>query len=61
MSFAGQPPQFLSEPDDEDRLFIMSQPQIYLVAKRGSPDEAYVIDVYAYGDEFGRLERAGGE
>ena len=60
LSFGGGPPDFLSEPDDGDRLFMMSNRQIYIVAKRESPGADHEIVVWAYGDEFGKLERVEG-
>lgn len=57
LAFGPNPPDYLSEPDDEDRLYVMSNRQLYMTAKRDAPGDDYEIVFYAYGDEFGRLER----
>jgi outer membrane protein assembly factor BamB len=55
MAFGPQPPDFLAEPDEQDRMFVMSNRQIYITVK---PDgDGHEIVLWAYGDEFGRLER----
>lgn len=51
-------PEFIAEPDDEGRMFVMSNPKIYLSITRPESGGDYEIVLYAYGDEIGRLERA---
>jgi hypothetical protein len=51
-------PEFIAEPDDEGRMFVMSNQKIYLSITRPESGGDYEIVLYAYGDEIGRLERA---
>jgi outer membrane protein assembly factor BamB len=58
LAFGPQPPGFLSEPDEEHRLFLMAQPQIYIAATPRAGGDGHDIVLWAYGNEFGRIERA---
>ena len=60
-SLAGQPPDFLTEPDEEDRMYVMSNRQLYMTVKHNDAGDGYDIVLFAYGDEFGRIERVEGE
>ncbi|MCH7572198.1 MAG: hypothetical protein IH891_04720, partial [Planctomycetes bacterium] len=57
LSFAGQPPSYLTEPDDEGRLYDMTNSNIYIQIDRDDSGAITLIRVFAYGDEFGTLER----
>jgi outer membrane protein assembly factor BamB len=60
LTFGPDPPDFLAEPDDEGRMFVMSNRQIHITVKQDDAGGDPEIILYAYGDEFGRLERADG-
>ena len=60
-SFAGQPPSYLTEPDEEGRLYDMTNRKIYIQIDRDDSGTITLIRVFAYGDEFGQLERVAEE
>ena len=60
-SFGGQSPSYLTEPDDEGRLYDMTNSKIYIQIDRDDSSAITLIRVFAYGDEIGTLERVAEE
>lgn len=60
-SFGGQPPSYLTEPDEEGRLYDMTNSKIYIQIDRDDSGAITLMRVFAYGDEFGKLERVAEE
>lgn len=57
LSFGGQPPSYLTEPDEKGRLYDMTNREIYLKIDRDESGAITLMRVFAYGDEFGALQR----
>jgi len=61
LSFGGEPADYITEPDKQGRLFLMTDREIYVQFDRDAAGAITKMRVFAYGSEFGEMEHVAGE